>query len=481
MPKRQTVFTCGQCGHRESKWLGRCPECGAWDSLVEEALPTRAGGRSRPGAHRAGRLSGDGAGGGAARAVALSDVVSSSEERYSSGIDELDRVLGGGIVPGSVVLVGGEPGIGKSTLLLQALDRVGGDRSVLLVCGEESAAQIRMRAERVCASPGAIRVLAETEVDTVLEALESERPELLVVDSVQTLYSDALSSAPGTVSQVREATGRFLRFAKETGTAVFLVGHVTKDGAIAGPRVLEHMVDTVLQFEGDRNRFFRVLRAAKNRFGSTNEIGVFEMSESGLTGVGDPSRLFLPEKAPGIGAAIHVAVEGSRCYLVEVQALVNKTELALPRRVATGFDRNRLAMIIAVLQRHAGVPLSSSDIFANIAGGIRVEEPAADLAVALAIASAERNVPLPPQTAVFGEISLTGEVRSSSQPERRFAEAAKLGFAAVVTGSGDARRIGKSVPSVTGVADIRSAVAHVLGRARRRPAVTAGESDDGGV
>jgi DNA repair protein RadA/Sms len=480
VPKRQTAFTCGQCGHRESRWLGRCPECGAWDSLVEEALPTRAGGRSRPGVRKATRTSGDG-GGRASAAVALSDVVSSSEARYTSGIDELDRVLGGGIVPGSVVLVGGEPGIGKSTLLLQVLDRVGRDRPVLLVCGEESAAQIRMRAERVCESPGAIRVLAETEVDAVLGALESERPELLVIDSVQTLYSDALSSAPGTVSQVREATGLFMRFAKETGTAVFLVGHVTKDGAIAGPRVLEHMVDTVLQFEGDRNRFFRVLRAVKNRFGSTNEMGVFEMGKGGLVGVGDPSRLFLPEREPGIGAAINVAVEGSRCYLVEVQALVNKTELALPRRVATGFDRNRLAMIIAVLQRHAGLSLSSCDIFANIAGGIRVEEPAADLAVALAIASAERNIPLPPQTAVFGEISLTGEVRSSSQPERRSAEAAKLGFATVVTGSGDARRIGKSVPSVTGVADIRGAVAHVLGKASRRPAVTAGESDDGGV
>ena len=386
MNKRQTVFVCAQCGHSEPKWLGHCPDCGAWNSFTEEIVkaPARAakGGRGRGLGASAGR--GDGAGGGAARPVALSEVASSTVDRFSSGIAELDLVLGGGIVPGSLVLVGGEPGIGKSTLLLQVADAVSAARPVMIVCGEESAAQVRMRAERICRGGlDRIGVLAETELESVIAAVDEERPAVVVVDSVQTLYAGELSSAPGSVSQVREAAGRFLRLAKDSGVAVFLVGHVTKDGAIAGPRVLEHMVDTVLQFEGDRDRFFRVLRAAKNRFGSTNELGVFEMTEGGLLGVEDPSRLFLSEQAPAAGSCVHVAVEGTRCFLVEVQALVSRSELAMPRRVATGFDRNRLAMILAVLTRHANLALASSDIFVNIAGGMRIEEPAADLAVAL--------------------------------------------------------------------------------------------------
>jgi DNA repair protein RadA/Sms len=365
-------------------------------------------------------------------------------------------VLGGGIVPGSLVLVGGEPGIGKSTLLLQVLDEVAGRRPVLLVCGEESAAQVKMRAERICRDPGAITVLAETGLEAVLEAAAAMRPALVVVDSVQTLYSDALTSAPGSVSQVREAAASFLRLAKESGTSVFLVGHVTKDGAIAGPRVLEHMVDTVLQFEGDRYRFFRTLRAAKNRFGSTNELGIFEMTGAGLCGVADPSALFLSDAEPAAGAAVLVAVEGSRCFLVEVQALVSHSELAMPRRVAVGFDRSRLAMLVAVLGRHARLTLSTSDIFVSIAGGIRIDEPAADLAVALAIASAERNVPLPPRVAVFGEISLTGELRSCSQSDRRVAEASRAGFARVVVPAADAKRVGGSLAA--GAADLRTAL-----------------------
>jgi DNA repair protein RadA/Sms len=467
--RTQTVFTCGECGRREAKWLGHCPDCGAWDSFVEEIVAAAPKGRSR------GSRSGDGAGAAAAGPVRLSDVVSSATARFPSGIAELDLVLGGGIVPGSLVLVGGEPGIGKSTLLLQALDRVAASgRRVLLVCGEESAAQVKMRAERICAHPGAIEVLAETELEAVLGAVAAAAPALVVVDSVQTLYSDAFTSAPGSVSQVREAAGRFLRLAKETGAAVFLVGHVTKEGAIAGPRVLEHMVDTVLQFEGDRYRFYRTLRAAKNRFGSTNELGIFEMTAAGLQAITDASALFLGDGGPAAGAAVHVAVEGSRCFAVEVQALVNRTELAMPRRVAVGFDRNRLAMLVAVLSRHAGLPLSTSDIFVTIAGGIRIDEPAADLAVALAIASAERDVPLPQGVAAIGEISLTGELRTCSQCERRVVEAGRTGFTKVVVSAADARRVG--APAV-GAADLRGALASLL-REGAAPRQAAGAAND---
>jgi DNA repair protein RadA/Sms len=465
--REQTVFTCRDCGRREAKWLGHCPDCGAWDSFDEERVA--AGGAGYGGRARKAKKNDGGGGGGASSApasfgpVRLSEVVSSAVERFSSGIAELDLVLGGGIVPGSLVLVGGEPGIGKSTLLLQALDRVAASgRRVLLVCGEESAAQVKMRAERICADPGTIEVLAETELDAVLAAVAAAPPALVVVDSVQTLYCDAFTSAPGSVSQVREAAGRFLRLAKETGAAVFLVGHVTKEGAIAGPRVLEHMVDTVLQFEGDRYRFYRTLRAAKNRYGSTNELGIFEMTGAGLTGITDPSALFLGEGGPAAGAAVHIAVEGSRCFAVEVQALVNRTELAMPRRVAVGFDRNRLAMIVAVLGRHAHLPLSSSDIFVTIAGGIRIDEPAADLAVALAIASAERDAPLPQGVAAIGEISLTGELRTCSQCERRVVEAGRAGFDRVVVPAAEARRLGGSA---AGVADLRAALVSLLGGA----------------
>ena len=470
--RTQTVFTCGECGRREAKWLGHCPDCGAWDSFVEEIVAAAPKGRGR------GKKAGDGAGGASASGpVRLSEVVSSATERFSSGIDELDRVLGGGIVPGSLVLVGGEPGIGKSTLLLQVLDNVAADRPALLVCGEESAAQVKMRAERICRGPGNIDVFAETELELVLETVAAARPAVVVVDSVQTLYSDAFTSAPGSVSQVREAAGRFLRLAKDTGAAVFLVGHVTKDGAIAGPRVLEHMVDTVLQFEGDRYRFYRTLRAAKNRFGSTNELGIFEMTEAGLQTVPDPSALFLSDSPPAAGSAVHVAVEGTRCFLVEVQALVNQSELAMPRRVAVGFDRNRLAMLVAVLGRHARLPLSSSDIFVTIAGGIRIDEPAADLAVALAIASAQRDTPLPPRSAVFGEISLTGELRSCSQSERRVAEAGRTGFDRIVVPAADASRAGGVA---AGAADLRGAYAALLSDGVSRPASGA-TNDEWGV
>jgi DNA repair protein RadA/Sms len=401
----------------------------------------------------------------------LAEVDASTVARFSSGFDELDRVLGGGIVPGSVVLVGGEPGIGKSTLLLQVLDAVSAARPVLLVCGEESPAQVKLRAQRVGTAPGAIRVLAETELGAILAAAEAERPELLVLDSVQTVYSEELSSAPGSVSQVRECAAAFQRYAKTADTAVFLVGHVTKDGAIAGPRVLEHVVDTVLQFEGDRDRFYRVLRAAKNRFGSTNELGMFEMGSSGLTPVSDPSRIFAAGERRGPGSCLLAAVEGTRCFLVEVQALVHPSELAVPRRVTTGFGRDRLAMIIAVLGRHAGTMLSSADIFVNIAGGIRIEEPAADLAVAAAVVSAQRGLPLPLHTAVFGEISLTGEVRASGQPERRFAEAAKAACSSVFLPAADRRGPLAREGAAIGIADVGDLVSRLFGmeQGRGRP------------
>jgi DNA repair protein RadA/Sms len=390
----------------------------------------------------------------------LSAVTSSAVERFSTGIPELDLVLGGGVVPGSLVLVGGEPGIGKSTLLLQVLDKVAASgRPVLLVDGEESASQVKMRAERICAQPGDIQILAETELDDVLDAVAAVRPALVVVDSIQTLSSSATAGAPGSVGQVKEAAYRFLRLAKETGTAVFLVGHVTKEGGIAGPRVLEHVVDAVLQFEGDHSRYFRVLRAVKNRFGSTDELGVFEMGAGGLQGVADPTSAFLRDDVRPAGAAVHVAIEGSRCYLVEIEALVSRSELAMPRRVAVGFDRNRLAMLVAVLGRHAEVPLSTADIFVSIAGGIRIDEPAADLAVALAIASAERNAPLPPRIAVCGEISLTGQLRSCSQSARRVAEAGRAGFETTVMPVSDARRVGGNA---VGAENLRDAITNLL-------------------
>jgi DNA repair protein RadA/Sms len=355
-------------------------------------------------------------------------------------VPELDRVLGGGLVPASLVLVGGEPGVGKSTLLLTALASMSVTRRALLVTGEESPAQVKLRADRLGGAAG-VEVLAETELETVCGTLERERPAVCVIDSVQTLYSSELGSAPGSVAQVREAASRLLRVAKEAGVATILVGHVTKDGAVAGPRVLEHLVDCVLQFEGDRYRAHRVLRAAKNRFGSTNEIGVFEMTGAGLVGVPDPSEVFGRSEGE-VGAAVACALEGTRPILLEIQALVSPTDLAMPRRVGTGVDPKRLAMIVAVLSRHAGLPLGAADVFVNVAGGVRIDEPGADLAVALAIASAARGVPTPAATAAFGEVGLTGRLRAATQAERRLAECAKLGLRSALVPAGTAGRPG---------------------------------------
>jgi DNA repair protein RadA/Sms len=369
-------------------------------------------------------------------------------------VPELDRVLGGGLVPASLVLLGGEPGVGKSTLLLSALAAMSKDRRALLVTGEESTAQVKLRAARLGGAEQ-VEILAETELETVCATLERERPDVCVIDSVQTLYSSELGSAPGSVGQVREAASRLLRVAKESGVATILVGHVTKDGAVAGPRVLEHLVDCVLQFEGDRYHAHRILRAAKNRFGSTNELGVFEMTGAGLVGVPDPSELFGRTAGGEVGAAVACALEGTRPILLEIQALVAPTDLAMPRRVATGVDPKRLAMIVAVLSRHAGIALGSADVFVNVAGGVRIDEPGADLAIALAIASAARGTPVRDGTAAFGEIGLTGRLRPAAQAERRLEECAKLGLGTVVAPAGTAAR-GKLRP--TQVETLRQAI-----------------------
>jgi DNA repair protein RadA/Sms len=398
----------------------------------------------------------------------LGDVDVLAAARLPTGIGELDRVLGGGLVPGSLVLIGGEPGVGKSSLLLQALAAVAaaGGRT-LLVCGEESPAQVRLRAQRLGAGD-AIRVLADTDLDTVCETIAAEAPAVCVVDSVQTMRSAELQSAPGSVAQVREAAERLLRVAKRGQTAIVLVGHVTKDGTVAGPRVLEHLVDAVLQFEGDRYRHLRVLRAVKNRFGSTDEIGIFEMSDAGLLPVADPSAALAEPEPAGPGSVLLPAIEGTRPIVLEVQALVSPTDMAMPRRQATGLDRNRLSMIVAVLGRHAGVALGASDVFVNVAGGVRVDEPAADLAVALAIVSSARGLAPPPRLACFGELGLTGRVRPVSHTGPRLAEAAKLGVSGLVCPPGTSGGAGGPELHCAGTLEV------AIGLALRRQAATEG-------
>jgi DNA repair protein RadA/Sms len=421
--KAAVSYACAECGYSTGRWFGKCPSCDAFGTLAEESAAPTGAAEARP-------------------ILRLADVESDQAERISTGVAELDRVLGGGLVPASLVLVGGEPGVGKSTLLLTALRALGESRRVLLVTGEESVAQVKLRAERLGGS-GGIEILAETDLDAVCATLEQERPAVCVIDSVQTLHASDVGSAPGSVGQVREAAARLLRVAKEAGVATFLVGHVTKDGSVAGPRVLEHLVDCVLQFEGDRYHEHRVLRASKNRFGSTNELGIFEMTGAGLQGVPDPSALFGRTVAGEPGAAVACALEGTRPILLEIQALVSPTDLAMPRRVGTGVDPKRLAMIVAVLTRHGGLSLGQADVFVNVAGGVRVDEPGADLAVALAIASAGRSAPLRPHAAAFGEIGLTGRLRPASQETRRLEECAKLGleWALVPTGTNSAGTI----------------------------------------
>jgi DNA repair protein RadA/Sms len=415
--KSKTVYVCQSCGTQSPRWMGKCPDCGQWNTMVEERVekPRDVGSARRR----------DGS-----EPVLLGDIQTRDEDRFVTGINELDRVLGGGIVAGSVVLIGGDPGIGKSTLVLQMLRQVSALKGkALYVTGEESPAQIKMRAERLGVKAENLYVLAETSLEEVLHAAAGLEPQVLVVDSVQTVFTSELPSAPGSVGQVREVSGRLMIHAKRSGIPTFLIGHVTKDGAIAGPRVLEHIVDTVLYFEGDRGHAFRILRAVKNRFGSTNEIGVFEMKESGLAEVANPSEIFLAERpADATGSVVVSSLEGTRPILAELQALVAPSKLAMPRRTCIGVDSNRVSLLLAVLEKRVGMHLMGMDVFLNIVGGLRIDEPAVDLGVIAAVASSFRERPVNAGTVVMGEVGLAGEVRAISQAEARIKDAAKLGF-----------------------------------------------------
>lgn len=449
--RQKTVFSCSQCGCQSPKWLGKCPDCGAWNSMVEEQ-------KAAPLTTRSGRSPG-----GANSAIPISEVPPQAEIRLGCGIGELDRVLGGGLVPGSLVLIGGDPGIGKSTLLLQAMHHLAAEEAVLYVSGEESAAQTRLRGERLGVGGRRLLVLAENSLEEIISQIEKLRPRAVVVDSIQTVWTQSLESAPGSVSQVRESAGRLMLLAKGSNIPIFIVGHVTKDGSIAGPRVLEHMVDTVLYFEGDRGHPYRILRAVKNRFGSTNEIGVFEMKSGGLAEVANPSELFLSERpldAPG--SVVTAALEGSRTLLVEIQALVTPSSYGTPRRTTIGVDSNRLALLVAVLEKKAGLHLGGQDIFLNVAGGARLNEPAADLAILLAVASSHLERPVPADTIVFGEVGLAGEIRAINQPEPRLGEAAKLGFQNCFLPSGNLKRLSGSDIKLHGVASVHDALQALL-------------------
>ena len=430
MAMERNVYTCNACGGTSTKWLGRCPDCGAWNSMIETAADSVA-----PPRNRFASLARPSA------VAPLSDIEAVDMARTPTGLEELDRVLGGGIVDGGVVLIGGDPGIGKSTLLLQALDalqRAG--RKTLYVTGEESGAQVALRARRLSLDGSRVDVLAEIQLEKILSTLAELRPDIAVIDSIQTVYSEQLTSAPGSVAQVRECAAHLTRAAKASGTCIVLVGHVTKEGALAGPRVLEHMVDTVLYFEGDTHSSYRLVRAIKNRFGAVNEIGVFAMTERGLKGVSNPSAIFLSQHSePVPGSCVMVTLEGTRPLLVEIQALVDSGGPS-PRRLSVGLDRDRLAMLLAVLHRHAGVACMDQDVFVNAVGGVRIGEPAADLAVLMAIASSLRGRALPKGFVAFGEVGLAGEVRPAPRGQERLREAAKLGFSVAVVPKANAPR-----------------------------------------
>jgi len=416
MAKAKTAYACTECGGTSSKWQGQCPSCGVWNTLVETIAATPA---SRFQAFS----------GGASVVRALSSVETSDNPRTPTGIEEFDRVLGGGLVAGGVILLGGDPGIGKSTLLLQAMAAIGVSRRALYVTGEESADQIALRAHRLGLVNAAVELLAEVQLEAIVGAIRTQRPDVVVIDSIQTVYTEALESAPGSVAQVRECAAQLTRLAKQSGITIILVGHVTKEGAIAGPRVLEHIVDTVLYFEGDAHSSFRLVRAIKNRFGAANELGVFAMTERGLKGVANPSALFLSQHGKAVpGSCVLATLEGSRPLLVEVQALVDPVQGALARRVAVGLDPQRLALLLAVLHRHGGVEMAGQDVFVNAVGGVRIGEPAADLAVSMAVYSSFKNIALDSKSLVFGEVGLAGEIRPVQRGQERLREAAKLGF-----------------------------------------------------
>jgi len=448
--KTKTFYSCQNCGYQSAKWLGKCPDCNSWNTLAEEiALKT---GQSTVMAFPE------------TAPLPINEVTGETEERLSCGISEFDRVLGGGLVAGSLVLIGGDPGIGKSTLLLQATNHLAKTiGSVLYVSGEESVQQVRLRGSRMGVCATELFILMETSLEKIVTHVHRLKPKALVVDSIQTMFTSALESAPGSVSQVRETAGRFMMLAKGSGIPVFLVGHVTKDGSIAGPRVLEHMVDTVLYFEGDASHPFRILRAVKNRFGSTNEIGVFEMKEAGLCEVKNPSELFLSERPLGVSGSVVVAtLEGSRPLLVELQALVSASPLGMPRRTTIGVDHNRLALLVAVLEKKVGLNLSGHDIFMNVAGGVKLNEPAADLGMVVAVASSHLDKTVDPQTLLLGEVGLAGEVRGITQAEMRVREAAKLGFSCCLLPGGNLKQVKVKGMELIGVRTVEEALEKLM-------------------
>ena len=452
--KNVSVYFCQNCGYESSKWMGQCPGCREWNTMVEELVDRKAVGKTKSAAQELE----------AAKPAALSQIQYEHQERMHTGYGELDRVLGGGVVPGSLVLVGGDPGIGKSTLLLQVCQKLSQDMDVLYISGEESPQQIKMRAERIGSFSDRLTLLCETNLDLVSKVIEREHPSVVMIDSIQTMYKEDVSSAPGSVSQVREATGVLLRIAKEKGIAVFIVGHVTKEGVVAGPRVLEHMVDTVLYFEGDRHAVYRILRGVKNRFGSTNEIGVFEMCESGLGEVLNPSQVMLngrPEEASG--SVVACSMEGTRPMLMEIQALVCQSNFGMPRRTSAGADLNRVNLLMAVLEKRAGLSMSNCDAYVNIAGGIRMNEPAIDLGIVLALFSSLKDKPVGAKTICFGEVGLSGEVRAVSMPQQRVAEAAKLGFEVCILPAVCLELVKEAQGiKLVGVANVREAIGAVL-------------------
>ena len=457
MAKEKTVYVCSACGYETPRWLGKCPGCNTWNTLEEQAPAAASAAPVKANKQR---------GGTGAMALKLHEIPEETSARASTGIGELDRVLGGGVVEGSLMLVGGDPGIGKSTLLLQASEYLAkGGARVLYISGEESARQIKMRAKRLGVSSENLLILSENAMDACEKRWEELQPDYMIIDSIQTMYRPDMASAPGSVSQVRECASLLMRMAKTTGCAVFLVGHVTKEGAIAGPRILEHMVDVVLYFEGDRQHEYRILRAVKNRFGSVNELGLFEMHEKGMVPVDNPSEMLLSERAKNVpGSCVIPAIEGSRPMLVDVQALALQTAYGTPRRTTNGFDAGRLALLLAVLEKRAGVSLFNQDVYINVAGGLSLSEPAADLALCAAVASSVRDVCIPGDWAVMGEVGLAGEIRAVSQCERRLAECGRLGFTSAVIPRENARHL--RVPQgmkVYGVETIAEAMSILIG------------------
>ena len=461
MPKKSTVFFCSECGYESSKWMGQCPGCKAWNTFVEEPVKKPLTGTS--GTAKRTALFND------RKATSLKDITSDDKTRVSTGMKELDRVLGGGIVKGSLILVGGDPGIGKSTILLQVSKNLSASgKKVLYISGEESLSQIRMRADRMGEFEGELRLASETDLDFVEELIDSEKPDVVIIDSIQTMYREDIASAPGSVSQVRESTNVLLQIAKRDAITVFLVGHVTKEGTVAGPRVLEHMVDTVLYFEGDRSATYRVLRAVKNRFGATNEVGVFEMEKDGLHEVENPSDYMLNGRPLGAsGSVVTCIMEGTRPILLEIQSLVSRTNFGLPRRTSVGIDYNRVNLLIAVLEKRSGMSLGEYDVYVNITGGMRGNEPALDLAIIMALASGYYDVPMRDNDIAFGEVGLTGEIRGISDVNTRVREAVKLGYERCILPAASLRNVEKQLKAYcVPVSNVREAV-HLLSENRR--------------